>query len=379
MEENEFYRLLVQRYIENTATEEELEVFFQLMKEGKLDAYLTDAMNAESFATDWKRPRAKTIRRKMITPARVSIAAVVLLLLSSGIFYFNWKSRDQQLPVAHNQKPYKNENNLMPGGDKAILVLGDGRQLNLDQENNGLVSQQGVTRIEKQDRELKYNTKNNQTDEVSYNTLLTPRGGQYRIVLSDSTKVWLNAASSLRFPTAFTGSERRVELTGEAYFEVAHNAKKPFIVQRGDAAVNVLGTHFDINAYDDEPEMKVTLLQGSVKVSKGEKTALLQPGQQAKMSMNSSSTSIRVDTDIDEEQVLAWKNGMFQFDGADIQEVMRNIARWYDVDIVYQGRVNQHFRGNISKYVDASKVLQMLEYTGAAHFKIEGKKIIVTP
>lgn len=377
MEENDFYRLLVQRYIENKATEEELKAFFQLLKEGKLDVYLTDAMNAASFSNDAVEDVATAGKRKIFTLRRIAVAAVVLLFFSAGT-YIAFKKDKKQSATAHIQKQPATGNDIVPGSDKAVLILADGSKIKLDNEHNGLLAQQGKTKVVKLNRQLVYNANNIKPNEISYNTIITPPGGQYQITLSDGTTVWLNAASSLRFPTAFAGKERRVELTGEGYFEVAHNEQIPFIVKKGDAEVKVLGTHFNVNAYDDEQEIKITLLQGSVKVSQlaANHTQLLTPGQQAQINK---SGAIKLNKSADVDEAVAWKNGVFQFEGADIQEVMRQIARWYDVEVVYQGQIDQHFRGTISKNVEASKVLQMLELTGTVHFKIENKKIIVTP
>jgi ferric-dicitrate binding protein FerR (iron transport regulator) len=210
-----------------------------------------------------------------------------------------------------------------------------------------------------------------------YNTISTPKGGQYQVTLSDGSKVWLNAASSLRFPATFSGKERKVELTGEGYFEVAHNKKMPFHVTVNDLDVEVLGTHFNINAYADESAIKTTLLEGSVKVVKGNETKIIEPGEQA--SVTTSEDEINVKQQVDLEQVVAWKNGIFQFERADIESVMRQISRWYDIDVDYHGRVSEHFGGTISRDVNISDVLKMLEMTGGVNFKIDGKKVIVMP
>jgi ferric-dicitrate binding protein FerR (iron transport regulator) len=193
-------------------------------------------------------------------------------------------------------------------------------------------------------------------------------------VLADGTKVWLNAASSLRFPAAFAGKERIVELNGEGYFEVAKNASMPFHVRVHDMDVQVLGTHFNINAYTDETAMRTTLLEGSVQVSQGEQTQLLTPGQQAAASQNG---QIQLADGVDVEEVMAWKNGMFQFQGADLETILRQAARWYDIDVEYKQRISDRFSGQISKNVNLSQLLKILELTGKVHFEIEGRKIIV--
>jgi len=222
---------------------------------------------------------------------------------------------------------------------------------------------------------------------VLYNTITTPRGGQYQVMLSDGSKVWLNAASSLHFPTSFTGQQRIVELTGEAYFEVAHVSavgeknKLPFIVKIITASgarreVEVLGTHFNINAYNDESVVKTTLLEGSVKMTQESGSTLLIPGQQAQLNSNG---DVNILKDADMDEAIAWKNGMFQFKKVDIKTIMRQIARWYDVDIEYQKNVDEKFYAEISRNTNVSNVFRILEETGGVHFVIEGKKVVVLP
>jgi ferric-dicitrate binding protein FerR (iron transport regulator) len=194
--------------------------------------------------------------------------------------------------------------------------------------------------------------------------------------LADGTQVWLNAASSIRFPVVFTGAERKVEITGEVYFEVSKNAAIPFKVKTAASEVVVLGTHFNVNAYDDEAAVKTTLLEGSVKIiAAGQPIKYLQPGQQS--AINKQGT-ITVLNNADIEEALAWKNGRFQFNSADLKSILRQISRWYDVDVVYKGNVNLHFTGQLTRNDNVSKVFEELVLTGEVHFKIEGKKIIVT-
>jgi ferric-dicitrate binding protein FerR (iron transport regulator) len=208
--------------------------------------------------------------------------------------------------------------------------------------------------------------------------VFTGRGNQDQLELSDGTIVWLNAASSIRFPISFAGSERKVEITGEAYFEVAKDAKRPFRVMvqsaQGSSEVEVLGTHFNINAYDDEEAVKTTLLEGAIKLSRKQATQLLKPGQQARYDAQS---ALSVNAGVDVEKVVAWKNVSFVFDHQDIRSIMRQISRWYDVDIVYQGvPTNETFSGIVSRKSDVWKVLKIMQANGV-HFSIEGRKIIV--
>ncbi|HMF72741.1 MAG TPA: FecR domain-containing protein, partial [Flavitalea sp.] len=270
------------------------------------------------------------------------------------------------------------ENSIATGSNKASLTLSDGTTIVLDDAANGLLTTQAGIKISKTtDGQLKYDASRPQPSHANgFNTIHTPRGGQYQVVLPDGSSVWLNAASSLKFPTVFSGNERKVELTGEAYFEVAKNKVKPFIVASGNQTLEVLGTHFNVNAYQDDGKIRTTLLEGSIKVSHTQTNAfsLLVPGQQAELRKE-----IKV-TKVDVKQSIAWKNGYFVFASENIQTLMQKIARWYDVDVEYEGRVTtEGFVGSISRFEDVSEVLHMLQLTGMVHFKIVGRKIIVSP
>ena len=326
-------------------------------------------------------------------------AAAIILLFGAGTFMWLSRSTIPPKPAVVQEKPESQlKNDVLPGGNKAMLTLGNGATIILDSAHTGALAQQGNTQVMKlSDGQLLYNqdAKNGAnlltTDHspLTYNTLSTPRGGQYQLVLPDGSTVWLNAASSIRFPTAFTGNERNVEITGEAYFEVKKDPNKPFIVKLppqpggpGGASVKVLGTHFNINAYDDEAASKVTLLEGTVQVNsaiRNRQSAILKPGEQATLSNKSqTSQSIPVQT-ADLEEVMAWKNGAFQFNGATIETVMRQISRWYDVEVEYKGKISLHFAGAISRNVNISQVLEMLEKAGGIKTSITGKKVIVAP
>jgi ferric-dicitrate binding protein FerR (iron transport regulator) len=264
---------------------------------------------------------------------------------------------------------------IAPGGNKAILTLADGTQVILDSANNGAITKQGnVTVIKLDDGQLAYNASSTSTSALTYNTVTTPRGGQYQLVLSDGTKVWLNAASSLRFPTAFVGSERKVEMTGEGYFEVAHNDKKPFLVRAGGMDVEVLGTHFNINSYKDEMVTTTTLLEGAVQVSSVQGNMVnLRPGQQSVLS----GSALRV-SPADTDMAIAWKEGYFRFKNESVPAIMRKLSRWYDVEIVYRGGPGKEaFGGKISRSKTLAEVLEMLQSTKKIHFKIEERRIIV--
>ncbi len=321
-------------------------------------------------------------------------AAVILGLAIGGYAYFKREGDAGQVTA---QGSFSKKTTIHPGGDKATLTLADGSTIALDSARNGGLALQGATQISKpQNGQLAYTFSQDhggRTGEevasaaipVLYNSVSTPRGGQYRLILPDGTRVWLNAASSLRFPTAFQGKERNVELKGEAYFEVAKNAAKPFIVMGEGFQVHVLGTNFDVMAYDDEGAVKTTLIQGSVKVMAGESAALLRPGQQAQVWHKSvagheaGTNTVKVVSDIDADESLAWKNGYFQFNSADISAVMRQIARWYDVEVVYEGTVTrQHFDGRIQRNLSLSQICESLEGEGL-HIKRTGRQITIKP
>lgn len=312
-------------------------------------------------------------------------AAVLLLFISAGIFRLLNPGMNRQVQSASAMTAESVVTDLAPGGNRAILHLADGSAIILDSAANGMLSLQGNIKVEKLSNGLLAYTiggkQLTEQDAAFYNTITTPRGGQYQVTLSDGTKVWLNAASSIRFPVLFAGSERKVEITGEAYFEVAKNVAKPFKVKTVTSEVEVLGTHFNVNAYEDESAVKTTLLEGMVKVSvpqaAGKQTArFLQPGQQSGVTNDG---RISVLNNADTEEAVAWKNGRFQFRSADLKSILRQISRWYDVDVVYKGNVDLHFTGQLTRDDYVSKVFEKLALTGEVHFKIDGKKIIVSP
>jgi len=326
--------------------------------------------------------------RTMRVFSKIAIAAAVVVCI--GTITWWWLQKGSGIQTDH--KAVAVTTDIMPGKNGAILTLSNGQQLVLDSAHNGALTAQPGLHIIKHDSLIAYGGQANNNDHktaLAYNTLSTPPGRQFQVVLSDGTKVWLNASSSIHYPAVFEGKERVVDITGEAYFEVSHlpaspggggvKGKMPFIVNiNGKAKVEVLGTHFNVNAYDDEPAIKTTLLEGKVKMSSMEngQSSILRPGEQASLSRSSQlSQPIPVQTDA----VMAWKNGYFQFERADIQTVMRQIARWYDVDIQYEGVVTKDkFGGNIPRDATLSQVLHALEQS-LVHFTIKGKKVIVTP
>lgn len=316
-------------------------------------------------------------RSPIIRIGRYTAAATILILIAAGAYLLNSKTRES----ANIQAPTISKADLPPGGRHATLVLGDGTQVSLDDAQNGNLAKQGGTAVIKsRDGVLSYQTSTSAPAEVLFNTVRIPRGGEYSITLSDGTRVWLNSSSTLRYATAFTGNERLVELTGQAYFEVAEKRSQPFIVQLpNNQKIEVLGTHFDVMAYPDEPVSTTTLLEGAVKVYKGTTAGVLRPGQQAQIVNDGQNNRIQVIKDADVEEATAWKNGFFIFKKASIETVMRQVSRWYDVDIEYRGEpVTTKFYSELPRSSNVSSVFESLAGTGKVHFEIQGKKIIVS-
>jgi len=305
----------------------------------------------------------------------IAVAASILLFILIGSYFILHKKLPQQIVAIKTH-------DLSPGTNKAVLTLGNGSKILLTNVVNGKLAQQGQTSVTKvKEGEIDYQRSGNAgADKVLFNTISTPPGGEYHVVLADGSNIWLDAASSVTYPATFNGNDRTVEITGEAYFEVAHNATKPFRVKSHGQTVEVLGTHFNINAYDNEGLIKTTLLEGSVKVTTSGHIALLKPGQQSWVyPTGDPSGTIKMIENADTEEAIAWKNGHFQFDKADLKTVMRQLARWYDVQIIYEGKIKERlFSGSIYRNLNASKALKIISYEGI-HFTIDGKKIIVSP
>ena len=272
---------------------------------------------------------------------------------------------------------------ITPGGNKAVLTLANGSKIFLtDLKNGEVANQSGVVITKNRDSQLVYQraATSPSTKKITYNKIETPKGGQFQLILSDGTKVWLNAASSLRYPSAFGPGERKVELDGEAYFEVAKNVTKPFLVSSSKQVIEVLGTHFNVNAYTNEPVVSTTLLEGSIKVISpfANTYKIIRPGQQSSIDKDDE-PEIKV-KNVDTDEAVAWKNGYFMFEKEELGSILRKVSRWYDVEIENpQGqKLNKLlFSGTLSKYSDVSKVLRKLELTGSIHFKIMGRRIIV--
>ena len=383
---------LFELYYKNASTAAETQELMLLLKDlpdSELMAILSNAWNREDINDTFFAPglREKLLSKLHLDSAfkaniihiergrkrrflKFAAAATIFLAISMTIFFLRGKERQQ---IAHGTEKPSLLNDVSPGSDKAILTLADGGQIILDTTSNGAVAQQEGVRVVKAGGLLSYNTEGAST-KVLYNTITTPRGGQFGLQLADGSKVWLNAASSLKYPTAFTGKERTVELTGEGYFEVAHNAAMPFRVKASEVNVQVLGTHFNINSYEDEQLIRATLIEGEVNVSNKEKAIKLSPGQQAAFD---NAGELTLNKNVDTDEIIAWKQGYIHFENADLKTILRQVARWYDIEVVYEGEVsNRTFFVIVKRSNSLKKVLEALQDNNIK-YAIQGKKLIV--
>lgn len=294
------------------------------------------------------------------------IAAAVVIGVTTIAITIN-TSKDKTIPASVVTQPAKTD--VAPGHDGAVLTLANGKTIVLDDAKDGKLTDVAV----KNHSQVSYVDGNK--EKVELNTMTTPKGKQFSLVLGDGTKVWLNAASSITYPTAFVGNERKVHITGEVYFEVTHDVKKPFNVTVNGMNVQVLGTHFNVNSYGDQGGIKTTLLQGSIKVSIAGKAQMIKPGQQAQVS----NETIKVVSNTDVAAVMAWKNGFFSFEGVDIKVLMKEISRWYDVEVIYQGEPKDLFSGEIDRNLTLNQVLKGLADTKVRYRIEDGKKLIILP
>lgn len=310
---------------------------------------------------------------------KIAVAVMVLAVGSMCFFLLNQRSSVDHTISSIKKIP---EIEIEPGTTKATLVLSDGRMLDLDASQNGILASQGNVLVEKnEDGQVTYSSKSDKRiSEVTFNTIKIPKGGRYQLTLPDGTKVWLNSVSSLRFPVTFSEESRIVELDGEAYFEVSKQSKqsnsqrKPFVVKTFSQEITVLGTQFNVNAYKDEEIAKTTLIEGKVKISStsSDESKTLSPGEQACFLHGG---NIRVIDNVDVEEAIAWKKGIFYFNNTDLSVIMRQLARWYDVDIDTRSIPQKKFNGELSRDVKLSQVLQMMEKTSGLKFKVEGRRV----
>jgi transmembrane sensor len=371
---------LHQRYLDKTASPDEIQEFQIALGNPEVEAVLKSlADNNWEIAGNEQRAQPQNyelIYRSIINspqerkgsfrlwPLIAVVAAVVVMVFGAGLFYFNQRTKRDQHTVMY-------ANDIKPGGNKAVLTLSNGKQIVLNDAKNGTLVKDNNTIIHKTaEGKVAYESSGSNNSIIEYNTMVTPRGGQYQVNLSDGTSVWLNAASSLKYPTQFKGAERMVELTGEAYFIVKHNEKQPFKIKTKGQVIEDIGTEFNVNAYANEPVSKTTLVEGIIAVNK----TVLKPGEQSIFNGNSLqvvSANVQLET--------AWKNNKFRFESESIASVMRMVERWYDVEVEYVGQIpDDKFGGRVSRYDNVSKVLEKLESTGSVHFKIKGRKITVT-
>ena len=302
-------------------------------------------------------------------------AASVLIMIAVGSFFIR---RDKKAEMI-SKVPDATKQDIRPGSNKAVLTLSSGEQIVLAEPHAGILAREGATQIiKKENGELVYNledkTSAHNTKPV-HNTITVPRGGQYQLVLSDGSKVLLNAASSLTYPAEFNGRYRNVELKGEGYFEVTKNTSMPFIVKANNVVVRVLGTHFNISAYSDDANITTTLIEGAVSMNKGKQTKLLAPGQQGISAYTNSEISVQP---ANIEQTMGWVKGNFVFKDLNIKEVMKIASRWYDIEVEYRGNVqSKKFGGTTSRFSNITELLDYMKITGGVNYKIEGRRVIL--
>ena len=399
--DNKRLQFLIKSLIDNEITEEQLEelstmlttsgneaVVFSEMEEvlNKVDKEPEELDLEKVYANITSDPRFINthLSNHVIRPKNrfgfLSYAAAIFLICSSigiGVYFYKAELKNtdvNKFTIAN--KPV----NTKVNSNKATLTLSDGRQIVLDQTSEGELAEDNQVVISKSEEgQIVYNLSglsgSAKSGELAYNTITTPNGGNYQVLLPDGTKVWLNALSSLRFPTAFLGKDRSVELTGEGYFEVAKNKTKPFFVTTGKVRIEVIGTHFNVAAYDDDHTIKTSLLEGIVKVNNNSSSAILKPGQQA-VSQHSSSTIKINEANMDD--VMAWKNGYFVFRDEPIEVIMKKVSRWYDIEVNYEGDMNGiAFGGKYLKNNTLNELLKSLELTGTVKFKIDGRRVTV--
>ncbi|HVI46342.1 MAG TPA: FecR domain-containing protein [Chitinophaga sp.] len=392
---NQEFHILLEKFKARQLDDASIARFMQLVASGRYDEFLKDdiVQLLDEYKTrqqsGWTEKDQQMVLLQLLKKVREdprpivvqmrprrrfgNIAAIALITagIGAGAWLIKMEKRQQQAPQLAAKQ-------IAPGGNKAVLMLGNGTIVELDSSSmaSKQLGQLGAANIQVGNGKLSYQQTASATPgDTAINVLRVPKGGQYHLALSDGTQVWLNSGSSLEFPAVFSGNERIVRLKGEAYFEVAANAAKPFSVKVNNMNVEVLGTHFNVMAYDDEETINTTLIEGAVRVKHGNNSELLKPGQQAQLHQNGSITVEAVD--VDEE--IAWKNGLFLFKDADITTVMRQLSRWYNVEIVYEGNVKtKKFTGEVYRNYNLNQILAVFQATGL-HFRTEGNKLIVTP
>ena len=366
------------KYASGEATTEELQEFWQLVsahgEEGLLREEMQEWWGKEDLSAGVD--GEKTLQRVLSEPKPIRrlrplwAAAAAVLLLGFALFYFLHQPHSKPAPVARAiNSSYKND--VMPGVTGATLTLADGTVVPLDSAGAQLSMMQGGTRIAAKNGTVEY-TGESTSRQVLYNTLTTARGQQYPLRLSDGSLVLLDAGSSITYPAGFPADRRVVQVKGQAWFEIAKDAARPFIVNSDNKQVEVLGTSFNVKAYEDSPGVEVTLVEGAVRVTSGTENQVLKPGQQAILS-----TGIKLNTHADINEAIAWKDGNYEYKSRNLTYVMQDVARWYDIEIVYEGaKPTDTFTGGFSRSLTLTELLTILEMTGI-HFKLEGRKLTV--
>ncbi|MBX2925435.1 MAG: FecR family protein [Chitinophagaceae bacterium] len=354
-----------------TQSDANMELFAELTDENNMEVALEErgSYNSEAAIARLKEKiilEKPTARRRTIRLMYAVAAAVSILLVLFFAYRYNHAGEPAKMIAAAQD--------VQPGTDKAVLTIAGGKQIALDSSVKGNVFTQDGLQVSGSGAMLQYSGK---AATKEWHTLTTPRGGQYKLQLPDGTLVWLNAESSITFPSLFDAGERRIKVTGEVYLEVAKDASKKFTVIAGRTATEVFGTHFNINAYDEGSVIYVTLEEGSVKVkdTTNNSNILLKPGTQAIWK----NEAFTIHEEVNMEEMLAWKNGWFYFKEAPIEDIMQQASRWYNVDVRYEGKINYHFNADIERNVSVSKLLELLQATGRVHFNIQDKTIIVKP
>jgi hypothetical protein len=392
MYQNEVFKELMEQFVSGEISSEGKAMLLSMLDNpeysGELDSILRenyDSVEIPSVSPETTEKFIKELRNRMDIAAegrdsssailnilnwrKIAVAASVLLVIGLGTLFVFQKESKLPMVVAS-----KGSDDKEPAKTGAILTLSNGSKIVLDSVGNGLLANQSNTAVSKKNGGLVYSAGANA--EAVLNTMTTPRARQYNLELSDGTKVWLNASSSITFPTSFAANERKVKISGEVYFEVAKDKTRPFRVLVNEMQVNVLGTHFNVNAYEDEASVNTTLLEGSVLITEKSKKILLKPGQQAE---KQKSGTIVVNDKVNLEEVMGWKNGVFYFENASLQMVLRQLSRWYDVDVEFEKGVEPRtFEGEIQRDLKLSQVLKILE-KNKVHFKIDGKILRVMP
>lgn len=384
MSANKFQEL-IDKYLTNTILAEEQEQLFDMIKakeyRADLEKVIKEALDMSFDAKEDEVLRERIFgllqqRKKRVPVYRIpsfrrwgwSAASVVLILVS--VLFFQTINKKKEKSVSATAAIV----DFGPGKDGAILTLADGSQLVLDSLDNGVIATQNGVQAVLKNGQLAYNVKERPSGEALYNTMATPKGRQYQLTLPDGTRVWLNAASSIYFPTVFTDKKRAVTITGEAYLEVAPDPQRPFTVRVGKTNIEVLGTHFNIMAYDNEEQITTTLLEGSVKITDEGRTATLRPGEELQLNTR----QFEVIRNADVEAAVAWKNGWFVFKDAGVETVMKQVERWYNISVKYEGRIpEKQLNGKVSRNASLSELMEMLSFYDDMKCSIEGNTVII--